>query len=50
MLGGLQSRCRQFREREKILAFVGIQIYPGKRAKGGNMKKLLITSLLPVSA
>jgi hypothetical protein len=38
------------RRREKTLAFDGTLIYPGKKTKGGNIKKLLITSLLPVTA
>jgi hypothetical protein len=37
------------RRREKTLAFAGIQIYPGKKAKGGNISKLFVTALLPVS-
>jgi hypothetical protein len=38
-----------FRRRVKTLAFAEIQIYPAKRVKGGNIKKLLKTLLLPVS-
>jgi len=37
-------------EKRKTPRFAGIQIYPAKKAKGGNIKKLLITSQLPVSA
>jgi len=47
---GSRAGADSSEKRKKTLAFAGTQIYPGKKAKVGNIKKLLITSLLPVSA